>query len=174
MKKNTIITTALSLMVSVIIGTSLFFTSCKKYSDEDTIIKEQTLKYSENNSVINDETPVPKKVIITITWDKWGRKKKDCNGAGLCNFRIEIQIIKSSSAYSAELYYNRDGNAYIDVLIDNLYVFDSESTDFYIDDDLYSQDKNGQLYMIPKGRYKFNSALGTQGGYTIPVIIVEN
>ena len=174
MKKNTIITTTLLLTISVIIGTSIFFTSCKKYSDEYTTTKEQTLKKSENDSVTNDETLTPKRVTITVSWEDWGRKKKNCAGAGLCYFRIEITIIKSPSAHSAELYYDRDGKTYINVLIDKKFVFDSESTDFYIDENLYSQDENGQLYMIPQGRYKLNSALGTQGGYTIPVIIVKN
>jgi hypothetical protein len=159
--------------LAVIVTAILFATtSCKK---EAEVAKNQV---SAQNSKELSEEP-SRKVTITISWDEWGRAKRDCKGWGLCNFKIEIIIIKdkdsrssdnpSTNPYSAELYYQRDGRAYIDVLIDKTY----EGTSLFIDEDLYSVDENGQLYMIPEGEYKLNPTLGKMGGYTVPVIIVE-
>ncbi|MDR1345101.1 MAG: hypothetical protein LBK03_00160 [Bacteroidales bacterium] len=153
----------------VIVAIALVTISCNKETTEKTVsnvLTEQTQPTVEK----------AKQLVFEIWWDEWGRKKKNCDGAGLCNFHISLRIEEIKEENHTILYYgddNEEGRMYADILIDNYFQFDEEGTDFYIDEDLYSQDQYGQLYMIPAGQYRFNKGLGKLGGYTIPVIAVK-
>jgi hypothetical protein len=157
----------IALGILVVAG-GLFFNSCQKEKKVST--SEQSIQHPTKKGGVT----------ITMTWTKWGRKAKGCDGAGLCYFTITIKKLKSNIApnsatlYSIEDYYDDDVivNMYADILIDANYVFDKDGTSFYIDSDLSNYDDRGYKYVIPCGTYPFNPDLGELGGYTIPVIRV--
>mgnify|MGYP003303677624 FL=1 len=111
-----------------------------------------------------------------FTWDEWGRKKYDCRGAGLCNFRlvtIEIQISLKSENY-AIVYADNRNSYYVDLPIDEKIVFENNDKLFYIDEDLYAKAPDGNTYKLPAGIYSLNKSIGKMGGYRLPLQVVKS
>jgi len=133
------------------------FAACEKSGVEQNTLGNQISERAE--------------ITIVISWDEWGRKSKDCNGAGLCNFKIEVEKVEDVFGKIAYVKKDLNGNYYIDVAIDKDFEFQDSDKLFYIDEDIINVDTNGVKYILPKGNYKFNSSIGQLGGYRIPVKI---
>lgn len=152
MKTSKILTIAIITVVALV--GSYVLNGCQKernIKQENSIAKENIKKAE---------------ITIVISWEKWGRKKKDCNGAGLCNFQVKIEINFNHqlAPKSAEVYIDDHGNSVADILIDEDFIFDEESPFFFIDEKLVSEDDEGTVYVILEGVYSFNPELGKWAG----------
>jgi len=163
MKKINLYLTLLAIFA--IASATLIFNSCQKEEQLETQLQTKPL-----TSQVNNEKG---KVIITISWDKWGLKKYDCkNGAGLCNFRISFEY-EETEKNTAAVYSDKKGNLFAKVFVDEDLVkqFKNEDYSLHIEENLYSKASNGTIYKIPAGDYKLNPEMGKLGGYIIPLLI---
>lgn len=103
-------------------------------------------------------------------WDEWGRKKKLCDGGGLCNFR-RVEKTTPATEKSSYIYENPDGTLYVIVAIDNDFNFEDATQRLYIDEDIYHIGDDGATCKVDMGAYEYDSSLGTIGGYIVPITI---
>ena len=105
-----------------------------------------------------------------FTWEEWGRKRRGCDKAGLCYFRLEkIEI----GWFSVPIQQDENGDYYVEISFDESIEFEDEEHTFYIDEDLYASTPNGDLIMLPEGEYSSNPEIGEMGGVKLPLVIVE-
>lgn len=156
-----------TLAIIAITSSTLIFNSCQKDEQIESILQSKP-----STSQINNEKG---KVVITITWECWGRLKYDCKrGNGLCGVTITIEYYdKTPKENSANVYADENGKLYAEVFVDEelISLFEKGDTSLYIDKDIYCQASDDKLYIIPMGRYKMNPEMGKFGGYIIPVIV---
>lgn len=146
---------------------SFLFVGCEKQNIEPTTIITKS-----KDSDTDDKTKTPNsKTIVMVEWDDWGRKKKECNGWGLCNAnwfpKSEIGNYSSNLEYDAVL-----GSYYTDILLpENLYPIEEEYEVFYVDEDIIlttsEEPSVGTDLTIPEGEYEYDVNIGTYGGYKI-------
>ena len=163
MKKIDIYLTLMTIFA--IAFTTLIFNSCQKEEQLETQLQTQPL-----TSQVNNEKG---KVIITISWDKWGLKKYDCeNGAGLCNFKISFEY-EETEKNTATVYSDDKGNLFAKIFVDEELVkqFKNKDHSLHIEENLYSKASNGTVYKIPAGNYELNPEMGKFGGYIIPLLL---
>jgi hypothetical protein len=163
MKKINLYLTLMAIFA--IASAALIFNSCQKEEQLETQL--QTIPLT---SQVNNEKG---KVIITISWDKWGLKKYDCeNGAGLCNFKISFEY-EETEKHTAAVYSDNKGNLFAKVFVDEELVkqFEKEDHSLHIEENLFSKASDGTIYTIPAGNYKLNPTMGKFGGYIIPLLI---
>ncbi|HBG70573.1 MAG: hypothetical protein A2W93_02285 [Bacteroidetes bacterium GWF2_43_63] len=147
-----------ALLISII-GVS--FVSCSK----NEIVKND--KESNDVPLLKAAEPI---IGFFFTWDEWGRKKRDCHKAGLCNFRLdEIEI----DLYSVPVQQNEEGDYFVILEFDKSIDFEDDLKNFYIDEDLLAKAPNGTLVKVPFGVYKFNADLGEMGGVELPLFVIE-
>ena len=150
----------------IIIGLIIFgmtaLVSCEKEETANLNDKEQTTQISERGTIT-----------IVVSWDEWGRKKKNCDGGGLCNFTVEKVEYVNTVDKMAPILDDPNGNPYIEALVDKDLVFEDESESLYIDEDIKSIASNGLTYVMSAGVYQIDYKLGKLGGYTIPLTIKE-
>ncbi len=136
------------------------FTSCEK----------EEINHPESTKNSQFEETLESRIVIGFyfTWDEWGRKDEDCQGKGLCNFRLETIEIEIGHC-TPVLTHGANGNMYIEILADEDLVSQNSNSNFYIDEDIYDQ-FNNETYKVPAGVYQINPNLGNVGGYVIPLI----
>ena len=153
------------MAIFAIVSTALIFNSCQKEEQLKAQLQTKTL-----TSQVNNEKG---KVIITISWDKWGLKKHGCEkGAGLCNFKISFEY-EESEKHTAPVYSDEKGNLFAKVFVDEelMKQFENENYSLHIEENLYSKASDGTVYNIPAGNYELNPEMGKLGGYIIPLLI---
>ena len=169
-------------IVASIIASTLII-SCKKENlnpgqtsvsfDENEI--ENSLKFVDvNERIIKIKD---KKPIVIVQWDEWGRKKKNCDGWGLCEAEWfpeeKSTVIPPPNGWATILELDKISNKYyIDILLAEkvpnhipIHVLKLK-----IDKDielLNIQDFIPVPLTIYKGDYKVNHSLGKFGGYRI-------
>lgn len=140
----------------------IVFASCKK--------EEVKIDASKNNftSEINESAETRDVVVgFYFTWDEWGRKSYGCKKGGLCKFRLET--IKVGFGYSAPVITDVNNQMSVQVLADLALDNQDSNKDFFVDEDLFANFDN-EIYKVPAGVYPIDNALGTMGGYVLPLI----
>jgi hypothetical protein len=141
--------------------------------DENEI--ENSLKFVTVNERILKITD--KKPIVIVQWDEWGRKKKNCDGWGLCEAdwfpKEESIVIPPPNGGATILELDKISNKYyIDILLAEKVPthIPIHALKLKIDEDielLNIQDFTSVPLTIYKGNYKVNNSLGKFGGYRI-------
>lgn len=114
-------------------------------------------------------------VVFYFTWDEWGRKKKNCAGGGLCNFRLEsvelyIGFLRSSFCHASPVYKDDKNNYYVEIPIDDNFIFEDETKCLYVDEKIEALGPDGNLYMVNAATYPYYKQIGDLGGYRIPLV----
>ena len=169
-----------SILLFLFIGITI--TSCEKDEttkqiDENQISKNLT--FIDINSRL--ESYGLKEGVIIVQWNEWGRKKKDCDGWGLCNAEwFPAPEEKSSGLISTNpnggssiLEYNPSTDQYyIDILLaaalPDIYTIDDVT--LIVDEEIELLNINTVIsrnLSIPIGDYTLNNSLGNFGGYRI-------
>lgn len=137
----------------------ILFISCSKNSSVNI-----------NNDEITNKTAMSAGPPWRWEWDEWGRKKKLCEGNGLCNFRRKQSFIPAEK--SSLIYENTDGTKYVIVLVDSDLVYEDGTLNLHIDEDMvHIAEEDGSICRVNAGVYEIDSSLGTMGGYVIPIYI---
>ncbi len=138
------------------------FISCQKTELSET-------KKSNENLQLNEKQAGPI-IGFYFTWERWGRKKKNCDGAGLCYFRIKkIRL----GWFSVPIQQDENGEYYVEIFFDDSIKFEDEKHTFYIDENLFAKTPEGDRVMLPEGEYLSNPDLGEMGGVRLPLVVVE-
>lgn len=104
---------------------------------------------------------------ISLSWDEWGRKARDCKGAGLCNFRLEeVEIRIPIRSFSANVE-KRDDRLLVDIAANEDLIFEDDSRKLYIDEDIYTTSHDDRTFRLPAGEYEFIESIGESGGYRL-------
>lgn len=144
-----------------ILAVGILMTSCNKSKIEvqgAPVAIEQELGTSSNKDVVT---------IYWFTWDGWGRKSKDCDGGGLCNFRLEeIEI----GFNVAPVYTDTEGNSWVDIEITDGMPAEYDYAFFPVDEDIISLAADGETFVLPAGLYPLDESIGSAGGYKLPLI----
>ncbi len=153
----------------VIAGVFVAFVGCSKKTDNT----ETTGSIIDNNEKYWDSG------FWAVTWDEWGRKKKNCDGWGLCNIKIEYVLYdtlfdKSIVSHYSPIYSQDKGTCYFDILYDSQYdcLVEDANKFFYIDDDIYDLN-NGYIFRIPQGEYPLIPCNSSKNKYHIPIEITK-
>lgn len=116
---------------------------------------------------------------ISFTF-RLGRVSRDCGGFGVCELSaVGVTIVQGPVHITVS--HNLDPDA-PDFSLNGAYKLNSAEeldaagelngdgdTTFYIDQDFYSSDEDGDKYLFHKGAYKFDPSIGEFGGYPIDV-----
>ncbi|MCF6168773.1 hypothetical protein [Lutibacter sp.] len=112
--------------------------------------------------------------IIIVRWDEWGRKKKQCNGWGLCNAEWFPQNKSSNFSSGGATLLEFDNSLdkyYIDILLDKTPPLEipTDALTLKIDEnfDLDVQEIISQNLTFNKGEYFYDNSLSEFGGYRI-------
>jgi hypothetical protein len=168
-------------MSVVMIFTALFI-SCSK-ENKPTIREQKNISKLLNFVSINDrlkekENTNNRSFIIIVSWDEWGRKKKDCKGWGLCKakwfpeFNTKMAIPDPGNGGASIVEYNAiAGKYFFDILLSSPpppTLLPSDLT-FEIDEDILLDylPEAGTSMKILAGSYIFNGSIGSNGGYRI-------
>ncbi len=146
------------LLLSLSVALSLLaFNSCTKDNIE-TFESQPTLATFSDPAVIT---------IYRFTWDEWGKKARDCKGAGLCNFRLEeVEIRIPIRSFSANVE-KRDDRLLVDIAANEELIFEDDSRKLYIDEDIYTTSHDDRTFRLPAGEYEFIESIGESGGYRL-------
>lgn len=147
------------------------FIDCKKEQHMD-IIEASTL-----SSVQDRQFP-----IYRACWDEWGRARKDCKRAGLCNFQDgwfgNDPCGRNYPHHEGTITMDSETNQYIFTIpltqADITFITADEPTlTLRVDEDILESaiQENGKFWKVKAGAYSFNSSIGNFGGYKIPVIL---
>jgi len=155
----------------VIAGVLASFVGCKK----------EKVNPNSNSSIIENDNKVGEPGFWYVTWDEWGRKSKNCDGWGLCNFRAEYVLYDtlfdkgvSSDMHYSQIYSQNKSLSYFDIPYVSQYdnLVENASKTFYIDEDIYDI-KNGYVFRIPAGEYSLVSDISDKNKYHIPIEITK-
>ncbi len=144
--------------------TGLLFSGCEKEK-----VNHTTPISSQNEGLNFSKGTI---VVFYFTWDEWGRAKSNCNGGGLCNFRLErvelhIDLQKSSADYTSPVYKDENDNYYVEIPIDTDFVFEDDTKCLYVDEDIEALAPDGQYYILKAGTYSYHNNIGDLGGYLL-------
>lgn len=150
------------------LGITLSVLSC---SDRAEIGNSESMVSKNDNSSFTEKRNPNTGVMASFDF-VLGRKSKNCGGFGVCGlaaFGIEIiELPPRPETKRGNIVENMDGG------IEGEYILDEpmtlEDSNFYIDEDIIGTDEKGNQYVLKKGEYKLDAALGGKyGGYTIEV-----
>lgn len=143
------------------IAASTIFVACKK--DE--------VKESNATNIVKDNKNLQRGPYLDIRWKEWGRKKKLCDGGGLCFFKIKTgSDVFEPNEMGVPIMSNNNSDYYVELTVSPSLVFEDSTHALYIDEDI-TDIFNGETYKISEGVYPINMNIGSLGGYTIPVEI---
>jgi hypothetical protein len=140
------------------------------FVDVDTRIANQPSK--------RVEEVIPIVSIVIVEWDEWGRKKKNCDGWGLCNAdwfpKQGISNRKSTSTNGGATLLEFDDSMnkyYVDILLAETPPAEipTEELTLKIDEkfELEVEDAISQNLTFNQGDYGYDNSLGEFGGYRI-------
>jgi hypothetical protein len=170
--------TKILLPVLLAIQVAGLFSCTKEVSTNKIIPVEQQLKFLTADDRINRYIKKnAREGVVIVSWNEWGRKKKDCKGMGLCNAHwfpgntIITNPDNSEGGSTILEYDNLNDHYYFDILLavkppTNLTTADME---FIIDYEINLDTKielGMDLVIIP-GTYQYESNRGEFGGYRI-------
>lgn len=104
-----------------------------------------------------------------------GRASKNCAGWGICELsaagivivkgpkkilKLEHSFEEETPPFQMDAYYRLDSTDELNGLDD---------TTFYVDQDFYTTDEEGNNFIIHRGEYSFDPSIGEFGGYAIHV-----
>lgn len=149
-------------LMAFIVGLGL--SGCEKEKVNNTIPTS-----SQNEELNSSKGTI---VVFYFTWDEWGRKKKNCDGGGLCNFRLErveihIGLPKSSVGHTSPVYKNEKDDYYVEIPIDEDFVFEDDTKCLYVDEDIEALGPDGNYYVLKAGAYSYDNNIGDLGGYLL-------
>lgn len=137
-----------------------------RFSENDMA---KLIKVMPNSSITNPTA----RHEISIGWDEWGRKSKDCGGWGLCNFSFHYDqtgknATTTDSQYKSNINIDKDGQKYF-------YIFLNEKPNEQIPQDVLALriDENINYnfnkinYIVKSGTYYYKNDIGLYGGYKI-------
>lgn len=156
--------------------TLIFFSLFSLSSFAQTRTTTYPLVQSQESST--EELSLNGKFII-VSFDEWGRARRNCDGWGLCNAEwiycthnnVPVSCLKGSQKGSGVLSQDVNSNYYIDVLLSNIKPNSNEFDYFSVDDDISSpvNESLKKSLAIKAGVYSFDSSLGQFGGYRLSV-----
>lgn len=167
------------LFVLLAIQVAGLFSCTKDVSTKKLLPVEQRLKfinaYDRIDGFIRKNA---REGIVIVSWNEWGRKKKDCKGMGLCNahwFPKDNTIVTNpdngEGGSSLLEYDNANDQYYFDILLAANPPADLTDSDleFVIDYEINLDTKSeiGVDLSIVPGTYQFESSRGDFGGYRI-------
>lgn len=151
-----------AIIIVVLFAFGLGFVGCEKENSKNI---EPTLM---QNKEINSSKA--KIIIFTFTWDEWGRKKKNCRGGGLCNFRLKRIEIVIGLPKTAPVYKDDKNNYFVELPIDDEFIFEDDSKCLFVDEDIVTLGPDGHSYTLLAGAYSYDRRIGKLGGYVIPLV----
>jgi hypothetical protein len=121
---------------------------------------------------------VYKKRLVIVSWNEFGRKRKNCNGFGLCDatwFTVEqASSVNPRSGYDAILQYNEQSRQfYFDIVLTNEAPAGLSTIDggLMIDESIRLDTRTtiGFDLTIEKGTISFDRGIGNFGGFRVPM-----
>jgi hypothetical protein len=174
--------TKMLLVYSAAILLAGVYVSCSKDQDIDKVDQhnlDQQLRFVPvSDRIAMKANSLFKEVIIIVTWDEWGRKKKDCKGWGLCNadwfpqFDNAMQNpVKSNGSESILEFDPARQRYYFDILLAEnppAHIPVSELP-LVVDEDIVLKlaQEIGNDLSIKQGDYNYDQTLSQFGGYRI-------
>ncbi len=174
-------TKKLLLYASVIAMVAVYF-SCSKNQEvekEKEINIARQLKFVPVGDRIKERNgDVSRGKIVIVSWNEWGRKKKNCDGWGLCKAKWfpdvneSVQVPDPTEGGASILESDpSNGKYYFDILLADYppaTIPVSELTLIVDEDILLGQSPVlGNDLIIKEGDYEYDSSLRTYGGYRI-------
>lgn len=183
----------LKILIVLIMSITIF--SC---NESDESIEKLSIEENEISSLLSfksidfDELSTSKKWCgHIVSWDEWGRKRKNCGGWGLCNaswfescpqqvgegeeknIKNKIQKLKSSNGFATKVYVeDSSGRNFIILPLKTALppTIDIDDISLKIDEDIVLKTENSSLgrnLTFRSGVYQFNRDIDEFGGYKI-------
>lgn len=121
--------------------------------------------------------------IYTACWEEWGRTSQNCEGWGLCEFEdcwFWQDPCCGEEAYSGVIDFDDDEEKYfLTIKLANRDFLEIGAAlselPLYIDEDIIEEalDEDWSYLKIEAGVYPYLPNIGSNGGYRIPIIIIE-